>query len=113
MKTAKLVIGILSIVLFVLVGMQSCVAGLGNTMSNNGEMGGTAGLLVAICLLVAGIVAICTRKGGKGGLAAAGFYLVGGVVGLLGAGSYGDLYVWSVLSIAFGVVCLVGSRKAS
>lgn len=113
MKTAKLVIGILSIVLFVLVGMQSCVAGVGNTMSNNGEMGGTAGLLVAICLLVAGIVAICTRKGGKGGLVSAGFYLVGGVVGLLGAGSYGDLYVWSVLSIAFGVVCLVGSRKAS
>ena len=36
MKTAKLVVGILSIVLFVLVGMQSCVAGLGNTVSNNG-----------------------------------------------------------------------------
>lgn len=111
MKTMKLVIGILSIVLFVLVGMQSCVAGLGNTMSNNGEVGGSAGLLLAICLLVAGIVAICTRNGGKGGFVSAAFYIVGGLIALLCAGSYGDLYVWSVLSIVFGILCIIGSRK--
>ncbi|HJG28650.1 hypothetical protein [Gemmiger formicilis] len=111
MKTAKLVVGILSIVLFVLVGMQSCVAGLGNTVSNNGEVGGSAGLLLAVCLLVAGIVAICTRNGGKGGYVSAGFYIVGGLIGLLCAGSYADLNIWSGLSIFFGILCIVGSRK--
>lgn len=36
MKNGKLVIGIISIVLFVLVGMQSCAAGLSNALSSNG-----------------------------------------------------------------------------
>ena len=66
MKNGKLVIGIISIVLFVLVGMQSCAAGLSNALSSNGEVSGTAGLLLAVSLLIAGIVAICTRAGGKG-----------------------------------------------
>ena len=42
MKNGKLVIGIISIVLFVLVGMQSCAAGLSNALSSNGEVSGTA-----------------------------------------------------------------------
>ena len=36
MKTAKLVIGIISMVLFVLVAFQSCAAGLGNALADNG-----------------------------------------------------------------------------
>lgn len=68
MKTSKLVVGIISIVLCFLVGLQSCAAGLGNALENNGEIGGTAGLILAISLLIAGIVAICTRNGGKGRL---------------------------------------------
>lgn len=67
MKTSKLVVGIISIVLCFLVGLQSCAAGLGNALENNGEIGGTAGLILALSLLIAGIVAICTRNGGKGG----------------------------------------------
>ena len=67
MKTGKLVIGILSIVLFLLVALQSCAAGLGNTLADNGEVSGSAGFLLALGLLVAGIINICTRKGGKGG----------------------------------------------
>ena len=58
MKTSKLVVGIISIVLCFLVGLQSCAAGLGNALENNGEIGGTAGLILALSLLIAGIVAI-------------------------------------------------------
>ena len=71
MKTGKLVIGILSIVLFLLVSLQSCAAGLANTLAENGEVSGSAGFVLALGLLVAGIVNICTRKGGKGGYVAA------------------------------------------
>lgn len=67
MKTWKLVSGILSIILCLIVLFQSCVAGLGNTLAANGEVGGTAGLIVAIMLLVGGIVSISTRNGGKTG----------------------------------------------
>lgn len=111
MKTAKLVLGIISIVLFLLVSLQSCAAGLSNALGNTGEVSGSVGLLVALSLLIAGIVGICTRKGGKGGYVSAGFYIVSGLIGLLCAGSYGDLYIWSVLSIIFGVVFIITTRK--
>lgn len=111
MKNGKLIIGIISIVLFVLVAMQSCAAGLGNALSSNGEVSGTAGFFLAICLLIAGIVAICTRAGGKGGYVSTGFYIVGGLLALICAGSYADLYIWSVISLIFGVVCFILTKK--
>ena len=62
MKVWKLVSGILSIVLFLIVSFQSCAAGISNTLSDNGEVGGSAGVLVAIFLLAGGIVSIATRN---------------------------------------------------
>ena len=67
MKTWKLVSGILSIVLFFMVAFQSCAAGISNTLSESGEVSGSAGIIVAIMLLAGGIVSIATRNGGKGG----------------------------------------------
>ena len=51
MKTWKLVSGILSIVLFIMVAFQSCAVGIGNTLGETGEVGGSAGIIVAIMLL--------------------------------------------------------------
>ena len=42
MKTWKLVSGILSIVLFFMVAFQSCAAGLSNSLSETGEVSGSA-----------------------------------------------------------------------
>lgn len=111
MKTTKLVVGIISIVLCFLVGLQSCAAGLGNALENNGEIGGTAGLILAISLLIAGIVAICTRNGGKGGYVSTAFYVLAGLIGLLCACSYSDLNIWSVVSLIFGGICAIATRK--
>lgn len=58
MKTWKLVSGIISIVLFAFVIFQSCAAGISNSLAENGESGGSAGLIVAIILLAGGIVSI-------------------------------------------------------
>ena len=91
MKTSKLVVGIISIVLSILVALQSCAAGLSNALESNGEVSGTAGVLLAISFLVAGIVAICTRNGGKGGYVSAGFYVFFGLIAMMMAGSYADL----------------------
>lgn len=109
MKTAKLVIGIISIILFLIIVIQSCAAGIGNAISNNGESSGSAGVFVAICMLVAGIVGICTRKGFAGGIVSGCFYLVGGLIGIANYGSYGDLKIWSVLSFIFAAVFILGS----
>ena len=67
MKTWKLVSGILSCILFVVVAFQSCAAGMVNAIEDNGEVSGSAGIIVAILMLTGGIVSIATRKSKKKG----------------------------------------------
>lgn len=58
MKTWKLVSGILSIILFVVVSFQSCAVGIGNTLGETGEVGGSGGIVLSILMLAGGIVSI-------------------------------------------------------
>lgn len=109
MRTAKLIIGIISIVLSLFVLFQSCAAGAYNALSSNGETSGSAGLVVAICLLIAGIVGLATRNsfGRGGGITTGVFYLVGALIGSVSAGSYADLTIWAVVAFIFGAVYLI------
>ena len=104
MKTSRLVIGIISCVLFVIISFQSCAAGVGNALEENGEVSGSAGFILAVCMLVAGIVGICCRKLKTGTIVAGVFYALGGLTGITNFGSYSDLQIWSVLSFIFSVV---------
>lgn len=109
MKTAKLVIGIISIVLFGFILFQSCAAGIGNAIEGNGETSGSSGVFVALCMLIAGIVGIATRKGIAGGFVSGGFYAIGGLIGIANYGSYSDLMIWSIFSFIFAIVFITGS----
>ena len=110
MKVTRLVIGIISFVMALIVTFQSCFAGLGNAMEDNGEVGGSAGVVLAVFAIVAGIIAIVTRKGeGKGPFVAGGFYLAGGIIGLAMAGSYADLKIWGVACNIFALVYIIGT----
>ena len=116
MKIWRLVSGILSIVLSVFVLFQSGIAGLGNAMAQNGEVSGSAGMIVAILLLVGGIVSIVVRNGGKGGSIAL-FILfgLGALMGFSNAGSYGDLKIWSgwcLICAILGLLGVFGKKKA-
>ena len=109
MKIWRLVSGILSIVLSVFVLLQSGAAGLSNALEQNGEVGGSAGLMVAILLLVAGIVSIVVRKGGKGGsIALLILFGLGALLGFSGAGSYADLKIWAGWCLICAVLGLLG-----
>ncbi len=115
MKIWKLVSGILSIILFVFVSFQSCAAGLSNSLSNNGEISGSAGLIVAIMLLAAGIVSIATRnmEGRGGNIALTVLYVIGALIGFTMAGSYSDLYIWAgwcLICAILAVIALVRKR---
>lgn len=115
MKTWKLVSGILSIVFFFLVAFQSCAAGISNTLEENGEVSGSAGIIVAIMLLVGGIVSIATRKGSKGGnIALIVLYGIGTLFGFALAGSYSDLKIWAgwcLICAVLAIVSLVKGKK--
>ncbi|MGX7243505.1 hypothetical protein ACWOC1_01500 [Enterococcus quebecensis] len=103
MKTTKLVIGVISIILSLLLLFQSSIAELVNDIENKAETDRITGMLLAFSLLVAGIVAITTKNSsGNGNFIAAGFYIAGG---------YGNLYIWTVLSIIFGAVFVIGDPK--
>lgn len=116
MKTWKLVAGILSIILSVFVLFQSMFAGLGNALSDNGEVSGTAGLIVSIMLLAGGIVSIVVRnKDGKGGnIAIVILFGIATLVGFTSAGSYGDLYIWSawcLINVVLAIVSIIKMNK--
>lgn len=111
MKTAKLVTGILSIVLFVFVTFQSCAAGIGNALADNGEVSGSAGVMVAVCLLAGGIVSIVTRNQEKNGgnIACIILYMIGALLGLTMAGSYSDLRIWGGYACICGIMHLISA----
>ncbi len=116
MKTWKLVSGILSIILFFMVSFQSCAVGIGNTLSESGEVSGSAGIIVAIMLLSGGIVSIATRNGGKGGNIA--LIVLFGIAALFGftlAGSFSDLNIWAtwcLINVVLSVIALVKDKNA-
>lgn len=116
MKTWRLVSGILSIILSLFVVFQSCAVGVANTLTENGEASGSAGLLVAILLLSGGIVSIATRGGGKGGnIAVIVLFGLGALIGFALAGSYTDLNIWAawcLVNAVLGVIALIRGKKA-
>src|SRR5574340_1079815 len=105
MKTAKLIVGIISMVVFFVIILQSCAAGIGNLLNDSNEMSGTAGFFLAFCVLIAGIIGVSTRNHGKGGpITAAIFYALGGIVGISQVGSFSDLAIWSWMCFIFAFI---------
>lgn len=113
MRTWKLVSGILSIILFAVVAFQSCAAGVVNTLEENGEVGGSAGVIVAIMLLAGGIVSIASRNSSsKGGnIAIIILYGIGALLGFTLAGSYADLTIWAGWCLICAVLAIVSLIK--
>ncbi len=116
MKIWKLVAGILSMILFVIVAFQSCAAGIVNTLEDNGEVSGSAGLIVAIFMLAGGIVSIATRKSVKkgGNIALIILFGLAALVGFANYGNYSDLAIWSgwcLINAVLAVVALITGKK--
>lgn len=115
MKTWKLVSGILSIILFVIVTFQSCPAGVANSLEANGETSGSAGVLVAILMLAGGIVSVATRNAEKkgGNIALIVLFGLAALVGFTGFGSFSDLAIWAgwcLINAILAVVAMIKSK---
>ena len=109
-SVARLVISILSFVICIIILVQSCATGFVNTVQESSDVSGSAGFLLTLFILVGAIVGIATRNSMKkaGPIVAGAFYLVGGLFSLIFAGgTYGDLIIWAVLSIVFGIFFIV------
>lgn len=105
-ETAKLVIGIVSMALFIVIVFQSCTAGLVGSVAGLADKSVMGGFLLAITLLIGGIVGVATRKSIGGGAFASALYALGALIGFWSRGIFADLMVWSFLSLAFGAAFL-------
>lgn len=115
LATWKLVSGILSMILFVVVTFQSCAAGAYNALSNNGESSGSGGVILAILMLSGGIVSVATRKseGNGGNIALIVLFGLASFFGFVLAGSFTDLNVWAfwcLINAVFAIVAMVKNR---
>ena len=118
MKIWKLVSGILSMILFVLVAVQSCAAGMVNTLENNGGSSGSVGFFVGILMLAGGIVSVATRKSqGKGGnIALVILFGLAALMGFAGYGNYSDLVIWAfwcLINAILAVVAMIKNKKSA
>jgi RNA polymerase subunit RPABC4/transcription elongation factor Spt4 len=106
MKIWRLVSGILSMVLFLVITFQSCAVGLVNVVEDNkDDTSGAGGILVAFGLLVAGIVAtaLWKNKSKAGDIALIVLYGLTALIGFANLGTFGDLVVWS----SWALICTV------
>lgn len=114
MKTWKLVAGILSMVLFMVVVFQSCAVGVSNALESSSDVSGSVGIIVAILMIAGGIVSVATRKSdSKGGNIA--LIILFGLAALLGFtsnGKYADLVVWAGWCLINAVIALIAVFKS-
>lgn len=118
MKIWKLVSGILSMILFILVAFQSCAAGMVNALENNGGSSGSVGILVGILILAGGIVSVSTRKsqGNGGNIALIILFGLAALMGFAGYGNYSDLVIWSfwcLINAILAIVAMIKNKKAA
>ena len=106
MKIWRLVSGILSIVSFFIITFQSCAVGLANSLKDNkDDTSAAGGVIVAVGLLVAGIVATALWKEKNKGRDIALIVLNGltALVGFANQGVFSDLVIWS----SWALICAI------
>ena len=111
MKTSKLIIGIISIVLPFLILFQSCAATAADALTDGDGTAGFAGILVSLMMLIAGIVSVATRKSSGGSTFCLICYALAGVIGITMSGIFADLKVWGGLCILFALIFLFGTIR--
>lgn len=117
MKVWKLVAGILSCVLFVIVTFQSCAVGVANSLEGAGEVSGSAGILVSSLMLAGGIVSIASRKSIKkgGNITLIVLFSLAALIGYTNYGSYSDLAIWStwcLINAIPAIIALITRKNA-
>jgi hypothetical protein len=115
MKTWKLVSGILSILMFLMILLQSCAATLGSALGEIYDFSGLAGFLVAVLFLTGGIVSIAVReqKGTGGDIALSILFGLAALIGYAVPGIFRDLKVWGGWALINMILAWIDIGKKS
>lgn len=111
--TARFVIGIISIVLFFVIGFQSFVVLIDHALSSVKDVSGMLGLLVALLLLAAGVAAIIFRNSFAkiGPIICIIIYWLGAILSFCGTNNFIILKFWGIIALIFGLVYLLSIFK--
>lgn len=109
MKVARLVLGIISIVIFHVIVIQLIIPFIDENYEELIFEMVIYDFLIAIPFLLAGIISISTLKSKGGGITAGVFYIVGGMAGVADLINYNFLNRWMLISFSFGIVHIIGS----
>jgi len=112
-ETPRVVIGIITIVLFFLLQVESCLAGVGESLqsifSDSAGSSGETGYIVSFFFLIAGIMSIACRKSKGGSIVAGIVYTFCGMALVQEDFSYfKDLAIYCFLSFVFGGIMIIG-----
>ena len=113
-SVARLVIGIISMVLSVFVLLQSYAVDTLYTLADSEETAGSVGIMFSLLFLAAAIVGVCTRNS-KSSLGAHVSTLLYWVAGMSTFGvweAFEDLLIWGIISIGFGIFFFVAAIKS-
>ena len=111
-QTVRLVVGIATAVLFILLQVHSCVVMGAESIANffadeQSDSGGATSYFASFVFLIAGIVSIACRKSRGGAFIAGGIYAFCGII-QLGVDSE-DLQLYGWLSLVFAVVLIISA----
>jgi hypothetical protein len=120
MKIFKLVIGIISVLVF---GVGIALSLVNGFISDDIRItaktinGGSAVVMAfSMMFLIAGIISIATLKSKSGGIIAGIFYLAAALIGFVSLGMYSglkiwavDLVIWAVISTILGIFFIIMS----
>ena len=81
----------------------------------SGQVSGSAGLVVSICMLCGGIVSIVSRKNNSKGtnIALLILFSLATLTGFVLAENYSDLYIWSAWCLINAVLAFISLRKGA
>jgi len=122
MKIFKLVVGIISILVFGIGISLSMVKGfMSDDIRITAEAisgGGAVVLAFSAVFLIAGIISIAALKSKGVSITAGVFYLVAALIGFVSLGMYKglkiwavDLVIWAVIAVILGIVLIIGSAN--
>ena len=108
LSTGRLVVSIVSFVLSAVIIYQGYVLSMAEALLGKSENIGLLGVGVALLIIIAGIIGICTRnKRGIGPFLASVFYFLAFIITPGTGETYPDLPIWGVVALFFGLVFFV------
>ena len=108
MKTTRLTVGIIAIVLALFILLQSLVAGMGIAVENRiGDISEGTGIIVSLLMMIGGIIAVSDRTTKLGTISSLIFFILGGIISIACKGRFKDLFIWGIVSFIFSIIFLI------